>query len=364
MFMRALVAWLLAATLAPVANASAACWIERERPSTADQLPIADKRVAGMRAAAHALNAVLKRNTALQGLPEVRTRSTWQVTGHPRSTPWSPYGVHVIVWAHPKRVWGPGECDVIPQADRIDPRAAIVVQANSVHSTLVQQNSYVRDEQLEAFITPEEIGKVGKYTVYRGQMIVLTFDGRLPWVPLSTDEYLAFEERRLTKAVAEGDKNIAEVKARTGQYDESGPRQVYEAMKKTDPVEAEKFWAMIQSMKAQAAKDAAALAKAPPMVNAWVKQLEDLRALRASLTPAQLQAQAREGYNSKTPVRPVATLPLLVKMDPTFPWDRANPNQIRMMEIHFSGAGSPYDAMMRQAVETLDWAAIEALMKN
>jgi len=31
------------------------------------------------------------------------------------------------------------------------------------------------------------------------------------------------------------------------------------------------------------------------------------------------------------------------KSDPSFPWDRANPNRIRMMEIHFSGAGQPYD---------------------
>ena len=33
-----------------------------------------------------------------------------------------------------------------------------------------------------------------------------------------------------------------------------------------------------------------------------------------------------------------------------------------MMEIHFSGAGPPYDAMMRRLF-TFDWAAIEALMR-
>jgi hypothetical protein len=129
MLIRALVAWLAVATLAPVTNATAACWIERERPTTADQLPIADARVAGARAAAKAMNAILKGNAALQGLPEVRLRSTWQVTGHPRNTPWSPYGVHLILWAHPKSVWGPGQCDVIPQADRVDPRAAIVISS-------------------------------------------------------------------------------------------------------------------------------------------------------------------------------------------------------------------------------------------
>ena len=363
MLVRALSACFLVAILAPVVDARAACWIERERPTTADLLPVAHVRVGDIRASAQAMNAILKRNAALQGLPEVRLRSTWQITGHPRTTPWTPYGVHLVLWAHPKRVWGPGECELIPQADRIDPRAAIVVQANSVRSTLTQLSSAVRDEHIEAFVQPEEIGTVRQYTVYRGQSIVLTFDGRLPWVPVTTGEYLDFEERRLTKAVADTDRTIAESKARTGQYDDSGPRQVYEAMKKTDPAEAEKFWAMILTVKAQAEKDKAAAAKAPPIVNAYVRQLEDLRALRASLTPADLQAQAREGYNSKTPIRPVDTLPRLVKLDPAFPWDRANPNRIRMMEIHFSGAGAPYDAMMRQAVETLDWAAIEALMR-
>jgi hypothetical protein len=360
---RVILAWLVVAALAPVSHARAACWIERERPATADQLPVADPRVAGMRASARAMNAVLKSHGGLQGLPDVRLRSTWQITGHPRSTPWSPYGFHLILWAHPKDVWGPGPCDVIPQADRIDPRAAIVVQANTVHSTLTQPDSAVRDEQIEAFVQPEQIGTIGRRPIYRGQMIVLTFDGRVPWVPLTTEEYLAFEERRLTKLVAEGDRNIADANARAGQYDESGPRKVYEEMKKTDPAGAEKFWTMIQGIKAQAARDAAAAAKAPPIVNAYVKQREDLRVLRASLTPAQLQAQAREGYTSKAPIRPVDTLPRLVKMDPAFPWDRANANRIRMMEIHFSGAGAPYDAMMRQVVETLDWAAIEALMR-
>jgi hypothetical protein len=361
--MRALCPSLLGLTFVSLADAHAACWIDRERPTTADQLAITDPRVAGMRAAARAMNEVLERNAALHGLPEVRLRSTWQVVGHPRSTPWMPYGFHLVLWAHPRQVWGPGDCDVLPQADRVDPNAAVVVQANSVRSTLTQRESGVRDEQLEAFVEPEQIGTIGRYPVYRGQMIVLTFDGRVPWVPVTTEEYLAFEERRLTRAVAETDRSIAQANANAGQYDDSGPRQVYEAMKKTNPAEAETFWTMIQGVKAQAAKDAAAAAAAPPIVNAYVKQLDDLRALRASLTPAQLHAQAREGQTSKSPNRPVDTLPRLVKMDPAFPWDRTNPNRIRMMEIHFSGAGAPYDALMRQAAETFDWVAIEALMR-
>jgi hypothetical protein len=47
-------------------------------------------------------------------------------------------------------------------------------------------------------------------------------------------------------------------------------------------------------------------------------------------TSAQLQEQAREGHISKS---------------------------------RNSGAGSPDDTMMRQAAETFDWGAIEALMR-
>jgi hypothetical protein len=49
-------------------------------------------------------------------------------------------------------------------------------------------------------------------------------------------------------------------------------------------------------------------------------------------------------------------------MDPAFPWKRANPRRVRMMEIHFSGTGSTYGAMMRHAAETFDRNAIEELM--
>ena len=55
--------------------ASAACWIDRERPTTADSQPVTSPRVAGMRSLAQAINAVLKANATLQALPEVRIRS-------------------------------------------------------------------------------------------------------------------------------------------------------------------------------------------------------------------------------------------------------------------------------------------------
>ena len=343
--------------LVSVSPSSALCWIDRERPTTADQLQITNPRVAGARATAQALNRIFKGNATLQQLPDVRVRSTWQVTGHPNTG--SPYGVHLVLWAHGKGAWA-GECELIPQADRLEPSAAIVVQTNTVNSTLTQRVSSVRDEQLQAFIEPERIGQIGKHAVYKGQLIVVTFDGRLPWVPVTTAEYLASEERRLVTLQAEADRNIADASARAGQFDEKALQDIYESMKKTNPAEAEKFRAMMDEVKRQSQK---AAENAPPITNAYTKQLADLRALRASLTSAQLQEQARDGYNAITPLAPIDRLPKLVKLDPAFPWDRTNPNRVRMMEIHFSGRGEPYNALMHQAANTFDWTAIEALMK-
>ena len=344
--------------LAMASPASAACWIDRERPTTADSQPVTSPRVAVTRSFAQAINGVLKANTTLQALPDVRIRSTWQITGHPRTTP-GPYGLHLVLWAHGKETWAAGTCALIPQADRVDPNAAIVVQTNSVTSTLSQLVSYVRDDQLEAFIEPERIGQVGKYPVYRGQWIVLTFDGRLPWVPLTMGEYLAFEERRMVKEYEEAERNIA-ASSKPVQLDENELRKAYEAMKAVNPAEAEKFLAMMAEVRKSAAR---ASAEAKPVTNGFARPLQEVRALRASLSPAELQQQAREGYTSRTPLAPIEKLPRLVKLDPSFPWDRANPNRIRMMEIHFSGRGAPYADMMRRVVDTLDWAAIEATMR-
>lgn len=341
-------------------SAQSACWIDRERDVTASQLPVTSPRVAGMREAAHEINRALGANATLTSLPEVRVRSTWQIIGHPDDTG-DPYGVHLVLWAHGRDVWDDGPCDLIPQADRVDPMAAIVVVTNSINSTLAQVSTGVSDEQLRAFAEPEVVGRIGGYPVYRGQWIVLTFDGRIPWIPVTMSEYLDFEERRLVALEAESASNIAEVQANTSVFDEDAVRETFEAMRAVDPAQAEEFRTMMEEVRKQTA---AAAAEAPTITNAYTPQLADLRAFRASLTPSQLEEQAREGRTSATPLAPVDKLVKLVKMDPSFPWDREDANRIRLMEIHYSGRqGTPYEALMDQVANSLDWAAFEALMR-
>jgi hypothetical protein len=111
-------------------------------------------------------------------------------------------------------------------------------------------------------------------------------------------------------------------------------------------------------------REAAAAAGTPPSSNPYAAQLTALRAFRASRTPAQLGGQAREGYTSATPPAPVDRLPKLVRIDPSLPRDPRDPNRIRLIEVHYSGrSGTPYATLMERVAETLDWSALEALVR-
>jgi hypothetical protein len=347
------VLWCLVCALAVAsAPAGAICWIDREEATTADGFPTTSARVAGMRAAALTINRLLKANPALSALPDVRLRSSWRITGHPdRSN--DPYGLRFELRAYSRDFWS-GECDLLPHADQAEPVAVILINLNSVDSTLTQQVTSVRDDELRAFVEPERLGEIGEQSPYGGQWIVLTSDGRVPWVPVTMAEYLDFEERRLVQAEAEtrakNDKawNTAEL------LDADGIRDTYEGVRQIDPAEAEKLRAMMEDTRRRVESAA--------QVNEHTGTLAELRALRASLSPDELAGQAREGYISRTPPAPIETLPRLVKLDPGMPWDR-NPNRILMMEIHFSGRGAPYDTAMREVAATLDWAALRSLMR-
>jgi hypothetical protein len=167
-------------------------------------------------------------------------------------------------------------------------------------------------------------------------------------------EYLDFEERRLLQAEAETRAKNDKALDTAEQLDADGIRDTYDSVRQIDPAEAEKFRTMMEDTRRRVESAA--------RVNENTGALAELRALRTSLSPDALAGQAREGYLSRTPPASIETLPRLVKLDPRMLWDR-NPNRVRMMEIHFSGRGAPYDAAMREAVASLDWSTLRTLMR-
>ena len=287
-----------ASALRPAHAAAPLCWIDDEHPRTADQLAVTDARVAATRRIAHRINALLKANAAMQALPETRLRSRWQIGGL-FSLPARPLWLQAR--DHRPSMWV-GSCSVLDAADRLPPRASVVVQVNTT-TDLFDGPREIYDEQLTAWREPPVTGQVDGRPLTFGRQLVLTTTGRPPWVPVPQASYLDFVEREFDRQ--------------------------------------------------QAANGASAY---------WTQQRATVRAFRARLTPAELAGPARLGWTGQHPDVPLERWPRLVMIDPAFPWDRRDPQRAQIIRIVVQGREA-WEEPMQRVLQTLDLAAFEALMQ-
>ncbi|MDQ8023049.1 MAG: hypothetical protein REI94_14525 [Moraxellaceae bacterium] len=278
--------------------ASALCWIDAEHPKTADNLATSDPRVAPMRQLAQRVHAIVKGNADMQSLQDTRVRSRWQISG-------AVGGPARALWYqardHRRDVWA-GECGVIDGADRLPARASIVVQINAT-SDLFNGPPEFEDEGLRAWKMPPTVGMVQGRPLYHGWQIVMTKTGQPPWMPVSWAEFIDFAEREIARQQAS-----------------SGGNNPF-----------------------------------------WKQQLDALRAYCAKLSPAELAAQARNGWPWQHPGVPLERWPLLVKLDPAFPWDRTQPQQAQIIALSIQGA-PPHAETMQRVMQSLDLNAFEGLL--
>ena len=298
---RRALASLLAASvpaLSPAQAATPLCWSDDEHPRTADQLAVTDARVAVTRRLAHRINALLKSNAAMQALPETRLRSRWQIGGL-FNLPARPLWLQAR--DHRPSMWV-GSCGVLEAADRLPPRASVVVQVN-ITSDLFKGEREIYDEQLTAWREPQATGHVNGHPLTFGRQLVLTSTGRPPWVPVPQASYLDFVEREFDRQ--------------------------------------------------QAAHGATPY---------WDQQRTIVRAFRARLSAAELAGQARLGWTGQHPDVPLERWPRLVMIDPAFPWDRRDPQRAQIIRIVVQGSEA-WEAPMQRVLQTLDLSAFEALMQ-
>jgi hypothetical protein len=102
-----------------------ACWAASvmDRVSM-DELPMTHPRYAPLHAAMDTLEALVRPNPGLLALPEVRLRIRRDIHGGSQDAGRATAAVIHAQGFGPK-TWGRGECELIPQADRIGPRAGI-----------------------------------------------------------------------------------------------------------------------------------------------------------------------------------------------------------------------------------------------
>lgn len=363
--LRALCLSLPLVLLALPARADIDCWMDAEHQRTADNLSVTDIRVQALRRAVQEVNALLRRMPELQTLPRTRLRSSWQIGGQWTAPARS---ASFLLRDHRESMWV-GRCGVLTGADRLEPRAGIVVSFNAPHSVFVSDVPEVKDEQLQAWREEPVTGQVQGRPLYGGHMLVFTSTGRVPWVPVTTAEYLDFTERDLTRQRAEARANQQTADAAsTPEANEAMLQRVADGLRKTNPAQAEALIAQIRAQNAQArtaAEAADARRRARPGVDddPYGTMLQRLRAWRTGLSAQQLLAQARLGYNGLQPADvPPERFALLAKPDPAFAWDTAAPSRPQVLKISVRG-NNEFATPMQRVLQALDTAALQALVQ-
>jgi hypothetical protein len=256
----------------PARNASAQvqCWtptVETDEAGSA--------KWAGLRKAMLAAAEIGKRDVSYMAPPElVRMRMALH------AGPYAESGARMHLDAYPEKtsigieLWK-GKCEVIRQVDDL---------GASIGNVAVFFNYDVRDDFLKYSDVPKLTGTVGGYPEFNN-WIVVTKNGRLPWIPKTLNDKLnELEEERLRYL-----KTWEEQKAARKVQDPALVQKNYEMFKKTDPKGAANYLKSMRDLEQQIQK---AKAGEPPIDAEFKKQMDDLKAYRTSFSAAQLASPA------------------------------------------------------------------------
>ena len=175
------------------------CWTTRVQEDSA-----ASPRFGGLRQAMLAGEELLRKNEAFLAAPQpVRLRTSLSAGPSDES------GARMHIKAVPERkpdgtrLWSNG-CEVIPQVDRIG-------------GAIAQISMFFNEDARGQFISPageapKLTGTVAGYPEYNG-WVLITKDGRLPWIPQTLADLLDAEGERREKALAEAKRRPAGIVA-------------------------------------------------------------------------------------------------------------------------------------------------------
>jgi hypothetical protein len=212
-----------------------------------------------------AAEKVIHANAAFQSAPvPVRTRSTLSTSRlHVRAYPEKSL-VGIVVWT--------GECNLIPQAERVDASIGVVS---------VFFNHPVQDTFLQFMDVPKLTGQVAGFPEYNG-WVVMTKDGRLPWIPQTLANRLDREGERRERALAEWRQTQPTIKA----PDEVTVRKTRDLLAKSDPEGARKYAAEMEALRAEVKRKNEFVY--PATTARLERELNDYKTYRASFSAEDL----------------------------------------------------------------------------
>ena len=253
-----------------VAHAQVQCWAPRQNEG-----PVTDTRWARHLKAMSAAETILKQSQEFLNPPvPVRMRTTMAANRY------EPMDSRLIVRAYPEQtsvgigVWK-GECGIIPQADLV---------AGSMGKVSVFFNHLSKDMFMGQDEIPNLTGKIDGYPEYNG-WVLISKNGRLPWIPQTLGDRLARVGAAREKALADWRNAKASRKA----PDQAMINRTAALRRKTDPAGADQY---VENMRRLTADIQATQAMDAAREAHLTKLRNEYRAYRAAFTAQQLAMPA------------------------------------------------------------------------
>ena len=253
-----------------IANAQVTCWAPRQHEG-----PVTDKRWARYLKVMSAAETILKQSQEFLNIPvPVRLRTTMATNRY------EPKDSRLIVQAYPEQtsigigIWQ-GECGISPDADRL---------AGSIGRVSVFFNHLSKDMFMGQDEIPKLTGTRGGYPEYNG-WVVLSKNGRLPWIPQTLGDRLDHVGAVRERALADW----RNARALRTAPDQAMIDRTAAVRRKTDPAGADQY---LENMKRLTADIQAAQAKDAAREAHLTKRLDEYHAYRASFTARQLAMPA------------------------------------------------------------------------
>lgn len=338
--------------------AQAHCWAPNAtEPISNDGLPVTHASFQPLHAAMDRFEALARPNAGLLALPDVRLRMTRQVMDSDAPTR-RPREAVLHAQGFGPKTWQGAGCDISGQAaHRIGPRAGF---SFFINSPLVTLNRWAHDEQLTAYLEGERGDAMQGWPVYR-HCAVIAPERRIPWMPVSVGEMLAYFEREQQRRLADWERRN---EAALQPFDMAAAERKAEQIRAQSPRAADALLLAARQRKAGEARNFEAIARGR---QALADELDDLRRSRAGMSAEQLSEPYRLGtgrHRLPTPAEASRPLKRLVKLDPSFPWDGRRRTRIQLLTVCASThANNPaYAQPMRAAVAALDLDRLAQLL--
>ena len=338
--------------------AHAHCWAANAaEPISNDGLPVDHASFKPLHAAMDVFEAQAKPNPGLLALPEVRLRITRAVLDSDEPTR-RPREAVIHAQGFGPKTWTGKGCDIHAEAaQRIGPRAGFSVFINAPLATM---DRWAHDEQLSAYIEGERGEAMQGWPVFRN-CVVIGSERRLPWLPVTVGEMLAYFEREQQRRIYDWDRSN---KTALQPFDLAAAERKAEQIRAQNAKAAELLLMAARQRKAGEVSFHQQLARNHQML---VDELDDLRRTRAAMSAEHLAEPYRLGtgrHRLPTPAEAGRPLKRLVKLDPSFPWDSRNRTRIQLLTVCASThPNNPaYAQPMRDAVAALDLNRLAALL--